>query len=154
MHHKNQYEGREFELKLPNIDHIIQQILNTNNAKLIKVDISRAFRNIMVDPRDAIKCGIQHENQYYIDKALVFGAINGTKIFERVSDVIVHIMSTKYVQIFNYIDDIFLACESDIAREVFTTLVNLVTELGLPINQDKLTAPTDKMIVMGIEIDI
>ena len=45
----------------------------------MKVDISRAFRNVMIDPRDAIKCGIQHKNNIFIDKAMVFGAVMGNK---------------------------------------------------------------------------
>ena len=47
----------------------------------MKADISRAFRNVPGDPRDAIKCGIQHEGQYYMDKTLVFGAVKVTMIF-------------------------------------------------------------------------
>ena len=120
----------------------------------MKVDISRAFRNIMIDPRDAIKCGIRHKGQYYIDKALVFGAIMGTKIFQRISDAITYIMQQKNIHIWNYIDDIFLARDSTDATVVFKDLVDLVEELGLPINKSKLTPPTQKMVIMGIEIDV
>ena len=97
----------------------------------MKVDIARAFCNVMIEPRDAIKCGIKHKNQYYIDKALVFGAIMGTKIFQRISDAIAYIMEERNIQIWNYIDDMFLARNSSDANEVFDSLVNLVEKLGL-----------------------
>ena len=92
---RNEHEGHNFELKLPTMDHIVDQILHTNDPLLMKVDISLAFRNVMVDPRDAIKCGIQHNGQFFIDKALVFEAVMGTKIFQRISDAIAFIMIQK-----------------------------------------------------------
>ena len=73
------------------------------------MDISRAFRNAPVDPRDAVKCGIQHEGLYYLDKFLVFGAVNGTMIFER------HV----------YIDGTF----AEGAEKKFHTVCSLIREL-------------------------
>ena len=64
---KGTYEGEEFSLQLPTLDHVLSQILNLKNPKLVKADISRAFRNVPLDPRDAVKCGIQHRGQFYID---------------------------------------------------------------------------------------
>ena len=81
---RDTYEGEIFELKLPTIDHVVHQILNIDDPLLMKVDISRAFRNIKIDPRDAIKCGLRHQGQ--------FGAIMSTKIFQRISDAIAYIM--------------------------------------------------------------
>ena len=49
------YEGVDFDLNLPTIDHVVDQILQCRDPVLMKVDISRAFRNIRIDPRDAIK---------------------------------------------------------------------------------------------------
>ena len=72
---KNTYEGLEFILQLPTLDHLLQQALSLNIPKLIKVDISRAFRNVPIDPRDAVKCGIKHEGKFYLDKFLVFGQL-------------------------------------------------------------------------------
>ena len=59
------YEGAEFKLQLPTLDRILNQILSLKNPKLIKVDVSRAFRNVPIDPCDAIKCGNMHDDQYY-----------------------------------------------------------------------------------------
>ena len=67
-------------------------ILIDSDPLLLKIDISMAFRNVPVDPRDAIKCGVRQGNQYYIDRNLVLGAINVTLIFQRISDAIVHMM--------------------------------------------------------------
>ena len=37
---------------------------------LAKIDISRAFRNLRVDPADAFKFGIKWKNKYYLDRAV------------------------------------------------------------------------------------
>ena len=92
---KNKYEGREFTLQLPTLDHVLHQILQLREPKLIKADISWAFRNVPIDPGNAIKCGLEHDEQFYIDKQLVFGAVNGTMIFQRISDAIRYIYKSK-----------------------------------------------------------
>ena len=43
----------------------------------------------------------------FTDKCLLFGAVNGVFIFERISDAICFILAQEDVHIWNYIDDIF-----------------------------------------------
>ena len=50
MTEKGVYEGQAFTLQSPSLDHVLQQILQLNKPKLIKADISRAFRNVPIDP--------------------------------------------------------------------------------------------------------
>ena len=94
------YDGYPFSLTLPSLDHLIHDILNClGRPKLIKIDISRAFRNIRVDPGDAIKLGMQFGGKYYLDRSLAFGAINGTAIFQRVTDAIRKILACRGVRV-------------------------------------------------------
>ena len=62
---KNQYLQSYFMLKYPSIDHIIEE-LNTigPGAKIFKVDISRAFRHLRIDPGDIDLLGLQHKGLY------------------------------------------------------------------------------------------
>ena len=106
-----------FTLQLPTLDHVLQQILSLKSPRLMKADIACAFRNVPVDPRDAIKCGIQHEGQFYIDKRLVFGAVNGTMIFQRISDAVRFILAQSGLTVWNYIDDMLAAVEEIGATE-------------------------------------
>ena len=108
---KDVYEGTHFTLQLPALDHVLHQILQLENPRLIKADISRAFRNVPIDPRDAIKCGIQHEEAFYVDRRLVFGAVNGTMIFQRISDAVRFILREQGLSVWNYLDDMFAAKE-------------------------------------------
>ena len=50
---KDSYMGTEFALVLPTVDHITDQLkFLGKGAHLYKIDISRAFRHIKVDPLD------------------------------------------------------------------------------------------------------
>ena len=53
------YDGNAFALKLTSIDNIIEDIRNTDDPMLFKVDVAHAFRNLHVDPADCIKLGIK-----------------------------------------------------------------------------------------------
>ena len=111
------------------------------------------FRNLRVDPGDAIKLGIQFGGKYYLDRSLAFGAVNGTAIFQRVTDAIRKILACRDVRVWNYIDNIFACVEEKFADEAFRKLKGLITNLGLPIKPDKVVTPSDVMVCMGIEVD-
>ena len=57
---KSEFDSTPFILKFPNIDNITQDICDMNeDTVLFKVDVARAFRNLRVDPADALKLGIK-----------------------------------------------------------------------------------------------
>ena len=105
---RTQYDYTPFQLKLPSLDSLVDTLNNLgDNARIFKVDISRAFRNVRIDPADAIHLGIKWDNKYYIDQSLAFGAVHGTAIFERITDFVRFLMAKAGFQIHNYIYSIF-----------------------------------------------
>ena len=120
---------------------------------MIKIDISHAFRNVPIDPGDALKLGMKFKEKFYLDRSLAFGAVNGTAIFQRISDAIRKILSTEHITVWNYIDDIFACVPAERAEEVFERVEQLILELGLPINGEKVVRPADSMTCVGIEVD-
>ena len=141
-------------LNLPGLDNLISSLRDLGrSARVFKVNISRAFRNIPVDPADSIHLGIKWDNQFYIDKHLAFGAVHGTAIFERVSNFIRFIMAKHGFQVWNYIDDIYACCHVDVAREAFDTLLEVIRNVGLPINYSKVFSPVSRLPIMGIVVD-
>ena len=56
------YDHTPFNLKLPHLDAMIPQLEQLGHeARLFKVDISRAFRNVRIDLGDALHLGIKWE---------------------------------------------------------------------------------------------
>ena len=84
-----------------------------------------------IDPRDAIHLGIMWQNKYYIDKNLTFGAVHGTAIFERITNLIHFILAKQGIKIFNYIDDIYACCHKDVAKEAFNALTLVIQQVSL-----------------------
>ena len=86
--------------------------------------------------------------------SLTFGLIHGTAIFSKVSDAIRHIMNENKFTVFNYIDDFLIVMSGIKATLAYEFLVNLLSELGLPINDAKLVPPSRSLTCMGINIDL
>ena len=142
-------------MKLPSLDHILPDLEKWgSDARLFKLDISRAFRNVRVDPRDAIHLGLKWDNKYYIDKNLAFGAVHGTAIFETISDLIRFIWAKQGIRVWNYIDDIYAVCHKNTAQMAFEKLIHVVEQIGLPINKSKLFPPTTKLAILGITVNV
>ena len=123
---RNSYEDTEFNLQLPSLDHVLYQVFRLNHPKLVKADISRAFRNVPIDPRDAIKCDITFQNQFYVDKFLVFGSVNGTMKSQNISDAIRHMLRQDGMVVWNYIDDAFAAWEAEGSYSKFSDMCQLM----------------------------
>ena len=72
---KDSYLGTDFALVLPTVDHIIDQLKTLGRgAHLYKIDISRAFRHIKVDPLDYDLLGL-HWRDVYVDTCVPFGKL-------------------------------------------------------------------------------
>ena len=151
----DRYLGTYFELNYPSVDTIVNNLKSLGPQALIyKVDISRAFRHIRIDPGDLDLLGLQHKH-LFIDCTLPFGFRHGSVIFQRCTDVVRHIMCKKFKfpHLYNYIDDMIYTGLPDEIQDSYDTLINLLHELGLEISESKLVSPTSRAVCLGIEID-
>ena len=151
---RSTYDGVQYNLTLPNLDALIVDVAHMQNPRVFKIDIAKAFMNVRVDPGDALKLTMCHGGKYYVDRSLSFGAVHGTAIFQRITDAVRKILASENIRVYNYIDDIFACAEESVAHEAFRRLEELIGELGLPINRDKVVAPAEEMICMGVEINV
>ena len=135
--HLTQYDHTSFNLKLPHMDEMIPQLEKLgSDARLFKVDISRAFRNIRIDPGDALHLGIS-----------LWGS-------PQHSHIPMFLMAKKGFVIYNYIDDMYACCHVDTANEAFEALVDITTHIGLPMNKKKVFQLTKVLTIMGIVVDV
>ena len=89
---KDKYLGSSFLLNYPSVDDIVKKVLELGPGSLLyKVDISRAFRQLNVDPGDLDLLGLKHQS-YFIDQSVPFGYRHGSVFFEKVTDSIRYIM--------------------------------------------------------------
>ena len=150
---KHSYLGTDFTLSLPTIDHITDQVKAIGRGcQLYKVDISRAFRHIKVDPLDYDLLGLSWR-QVFLDTCVPFGSRHGSQIFQRCSDAVRFIMRKNGHKIVGYVDD-YIGFGTPIEAEAsFQTLVDLLQRLGLTISEKKLVPPSTQVTCLGVKID-
>ena len=142
-------------MNYPSIESITSSLSKLGPAALIyKVDISCAYRQKKIDPRDIDLLGIKFKDQYLIDRSVPFGYCNGSQIFRMCKDAIRFTMQNGFPHLFNYIDDpIYTGLPSNIQNS-FAFLLKLLQDLGLDISQKKLVAPHTSVTYLGIQIDM
>ena len=117
---RHQFDGENFKLTLPSLNNLLPALRDLGaNGRLYKIDISRGFRNVPIDPRDSIHMGMKWKNQYYVEKFLDFGAVHGTGIFQTIMDFVRFILAEEGITVYNFIDDIYACCHKDYAEFAF-----------------------------------
>ena len=103
---KDSYLATDFDLTFPTVDHITDAVKNVGpGAHLFKIDISRAFRHVKIDPFDFDLLGLRWRDVTYVDTCLPFGSRHGMQIFQRISDAVRFIMRRDGYDVINYVDD-------------------------------------------------
>ena len=102
---KHGYMGVDFLLTFPTVDHLTAELTKLGcGAHIFKIDVSRAFCHLKIDPYDFDLLGLNW-NGAYIDTCLPFGTRHGSQFFQRTSDAVCYIMHRYGFDIINYIDD-------------------------------------------------
>ena len=152
---KNSYLGTDFALTFPSVDHITSELTRLGTgAHLYKIDISRAFHHVKLDPSDYDLLGLSWNDVTYVDTCLPFGARHRTQIFQRISDAIHFGMRQRGYSVINYVDDFVGIGTPSVASASYHCLLDLLRRLGLDVSQKKLCPPSTKAICLGVEIDM
>ena len=120
---------------------------------LYKIDLQRAFRNLRVDPLDYKALGLRWRDVTYVDVGIPFGLKQGAASCQLSTDAITYLMWTQRHFCVNYLDDVFGVSPPSSANNTFSTLMNLLDALGLPVNFKKVEKPQTKITCLGIDID-
>ena len=150
---KSAYMGTDFHLIFPTIDDLTAELTKLGRgAHLYKIDVSRAFCHLPMDPFDYDLLGL-YWDRFYLDKNLPFGTRHGSKFFQRTNDAVRCVLRLRGFDVLNYIDDFLGFGVPSVAQKSYEALSEVMTELGLTISQKKLVPPSTKAICLGIEID-
>ena len=152
--HKFRYLNTYFSLSYPSIDNIVNKVKALGPGSLLfKVDISRAFRHLRIDPGDIDLLGILHQD-LLLDGSLPFGFRLGSGFFERCSDAIRFIMKQhNHNALLNYIDDLIYIGLPSTIHDSYQFLLSLLQDLGLEVSDSKLVPPSTCVTCLGIQVD-
>ena len=144
----------KFQLKYPTVDNIVHKIRQLGpDTLLYKIDLQRAFRNLRVDPLDYKALGLRWRDVTYVDVGIPFGLKQGAASCQFSTDAITYLMWTQRHFCVNYLDDVIGVSPPPQASSAFSTLMNLLEALGLPVNFKKVEKPQSKITCLGIDID-
>ena len=151
---RDEYLGSKFLLHYPSVDDIVNKLNELGPGSLMfKVDISRAFRQLKVDPGDIDLLGLK-QDAYFIDQSVPFGYRHGSNFFEKKTDSIHYIMKKHgFNNLFNYVDDLIYCDLPSKIYPAYQFLLQLLPKLGLDINKKKLVPPTTSMICLEILVN-
>ena len=110
---KDVYDSYLYKLQLPCADNLIEMILKAGpNSWMWSSDISRAFRQLPLDPLDWPLLCVKHDGNYYSDVSLAFGARWASACCQRMSDSLTFIMDKQNYSSKCYVDDT-AGCEKE-----------------------------------------
>ena len=122
---KNSYVGTDFVLSFPTIDDITEAVKKVGKgAHLYKIDVSRAFRHVRLDPHDY---DVRRRNAPVWE-------LSWDANFQRLSDAIRHMMCHQGFTVLNYIDDFIGVATPSVIRRSYDTLFKLLQKLGLEVS--------------------
>ena len=152
---KNMYMGGEFQMHYPSVDKIVKQLNAIGpSANIFKVDMSRAFRHIRIDPGDIDLLVLQHQGKYFIDLSLPFGFKLGSFFFMKISDAVPYIMNKNgHNSLLNYIDDVIYTALPSKIHHSYHFLLDLLQQIGLDVSTKKLHPPSTQAVCLGILFD-
>lgn len=149
------YLDEDFELQYPSVDTLAALLINVGaNSFMYKRDLSRAYRQLPVDPSDYQRLGFKWNNKIYFDTFLPFGLRTAAQACQRTTNALTFIMSKEGYSVINYVDD-FAGVEAtfEVAEKAASKFDLLVKESGLIIAEHKSVQPCHSMVFLGILFD-
>ena len=151
---KDTYMGLQAKLSFPKTDDFAKCIFQLGeDCVMFKIDLSRYFRQLPLDPGDYSLIGYVVEEKIYFDKVLPMGMRSAPYITQRVTNAIAHIHRQMGFFLLNYVDDFVGAETKEKIWKAYNSLTILLKELGVETSKEKIVEPTTRMEFLGITFD-
>ena len=105
------------------------------------------------NPKDYHLLGFRFNNLLYFDTRCPFGLKTSAMICQRTTKAVVHCFTQLGFLADVYLDDFYGADSPARASTAFTSLRQLLQELGLQTSPDKDSPPSTKLVCLGINVD-
>ena len=151
---KDNYLGMEAKLIFPKTDDFARRIFTLGKGCcMFKIDLSRYFRQIPMDPGDYALIGYVIDGEIYFDKVLPMGMRSAPYIAQRITNAIAFIHRQMGMFLLNYVDDFVGAEIKKQIWEAYNALTRLLDTLNVETSKDKIVPPTTRLEFLGITFD-
>ena len=118
----NEYMGTAFKLCYPSVDNFTDRLRKLSRGALMhKINLSRAFRQLKVDPADYPLLCLQRQEEYYV----AFGHRTGAMGCSRLTDFLRYVHSKHGYYLMSYIDDLLGEEVGSKSKKSFNTMCRL-----------------------------
>ena len=153
----NTYIEEDLQLTYPTVDRFIELIIEKSNgseAWMLKRDLSRAYRQLRVDPHDYRFLGFSWNNEMYFDVAPPFGLRSAAQACQRTTDGLAYILLERGIKVINYVDDIACAMTSKEEADMAGKIIDqTICESGLVLAEEKSVNCTQVLTFLGIQFN-
>lgn len=144
-------------LSYVSVDDVVSRVLRLGKgARLAKMDIKQAYRNVPVHPNDRSMLGMSWKGEVFVDATLPFGLRSAPLIFTALADALQWIMKKRGASwLEHYLDD-FVTVGPPGSQECMENMMIMhaaCKEVGLPVEADKDEGPATVITFLGIELD-
>ena len=121
---------------------------------MLKRDLSRAYRQLRIDPMNYDKLGFKWRNLVYFDISFPFGIRSAAQACQCTTDGLRYMAEKRNIPMINYVDDIAAVASSRMeAIHMGSNIDSIIVESGLCIAQQKSVDATQRMTFLGIVFD-
>ena len=151
---KKMYLGKPMNLKYPTTDDLVDIIKNKKEEDeevlIYKVDLSKAYRQMFMDPGDIHLLGYRIDDKFYFDITLSMGSRSAAYCCQRTTSMVTYITHRKGNREVNYLDDFGGAEVAARAMTAFNLLRQVLCCIGLDESEKKAVEPTEEASFLGI----
>lgn len=148
--------GRNTTYTLPNISDFSALVQKLGpGAWAWKADLSRAYRQLRVDPLDTPLLGLAFREKVYVDLCPSFGCRSSSASCQRVASAVVYLMRKQGWHVLAFLDDFAgIEVSESQAQQAYGHFLQLTSELGLQLAVEKCAPPTQVIQWLGYDINI
>ena len=151
---KDTYLGFAAKLTFPKTDDFAFRIFHLGKGcGMFKIDLSRYFRQLPLDPGDYSLISYIINGEIYFDKVLPMGMRSAPYIAQRVTNAIAYIHRQLGYFLLNYVDDFVGGEEQRLIEAAYQALTNILQDLGVNTSPNKIVPPTTRLEFLGITFD-
>ncbi len=141
-------------LSYPSVDKFSEIVRKKGRQALMyKSLLSRAYRQLPLDPGDIHFMGSAWRGRLFIHRVAMMGMWPGAMMYQRTTAAVVFAMEEEDFDVMNYIDDLIGAEREDRAWQAFKYLGVVLEDLGLVEKQSKEVSPRQMMDCLGVIFD-
>ncbi|CAC5408292.1 unnamed protein product [Mytilus coruscus] len=144
--------NENFKLYYPRHEEFIALLLNHGRGCAIwKLDLSRAFCQLVLDPHDLHLQGYEWRGQIFIDNRLIFGMRSSPQACQRTTNAVSDMLWKSNIHTINYVDDFGGVSDNQNAEHDYNFALELFQRLGLEVSKEKCLSPTKVLTFLGKE---